>query len=125
PDVYRTALRIVARRIEEGGRGWVGIDQLDGVPWFDGANPPGSAVERLLHAGILESLPDHADRLRFVFETVQDFFLGDDDADFLEGHPGLLASRLADGTYSEAYIRLARLGGRIVNASRREEFLAT
>jgi hypothetical protein len=124
PAVYRDALRVVARRIEEGQQGWVGVDRLDEVPRYDQASPPGPAVGRLLHAGILEPLPGHADRIRFVFEAVQDFFLGEDDADLVERDPDLAATRLAEGTYSEAYIRLDRLGRRIAGASRRGEFLA-
>lgn len=124
PAVYRDTLRVVAKRIEDGQQGWVGVDQLDDVPRFDQASPPGPAVGRLLHAGILEPLPGHADRIRFVFEAVQDFFLGEDDADLVQGDPGLAATRLAEGNYSEAYIRLDRLGRRIAGASRRSEFLA-
>jgi hypothetical protein len=123
-DVYRATLRAVARKIKEAEGGWVDIQRLDDVPWFTTASPPGRAVQRLLQAGILESLPGHPDRIRFVFEAVQDFFLGEDDADLVERDPSLAAWQSAKGTYSRAYIRLDRLARRIVGADRRGEFLA-
>ncbi len=122
-DVYRDALRVVARKINAEGEGWVAVDQLNGVPRFDASKPPGPAVERMLQAGILESMPGRAERIRFVFEAVQDFFLVEDDAELADRDPILAACQFGEGTYTKAYIRLDRLGRRTVVAARRGEFL--
>jgi hypothetical protein len=123
-DVYRVALRAVASRIEQAGQGWVSADMLEGIPRFDRSRPPGPVVERLLQAGILESLPDHPDRIRFVFAAVHDFFLAEVDADIVEQDPQVGLRAIAEKTFSEGYIRLERLGRRIVDSPKRDEFLA-
>ncbi|MDY3562777.1 HEAT repeat domain-containing protein [Gemmata sp. JC673] len=122
-DVYRVALAEVAKRIAAGNAGWVAVDQLGGVPRFDASRPPGKPVERLLHAGILEPLPGHADRIRFVFEAVQDFFLAENDVAAVAGDPQTVALALADGSFSGVYIRLERLGRGLTGSPVRNEFL--
>ncbi len=122
-DVYRRALVEVARKIAEGTAGWIAVDQLGGVPRFDASRPPGPVVERLLRAGILESLPGHADRLRFVFETVQDFFLAEGDVATVAADPQAVALTLTEGSFSKVYIRLERLGRSLSGSPARNEFL--
>jgi len=122
-DLYRKALRLVALRITESGQGWVSIDCLDEAPRFDRARPPGPVLERLLRASVLESLPDRSDRIRFVFDYIQDFLLGEIDAENVTHDPQSVAQSISEGSFSERYLRLVRLGASLVTGSGREAFL--
>jgi hypothetical protein len=123
-EEYREALHAIATRVDGSGSGWVGVGQLADVPRFNQARPPGPVVERLLQAGLLESLPGRHDRIRFVFEAVHDFFLAEVDAARVAKDPEAAALGLARPTFSEAFVRLDRVGRRIVQEGRRDEFLA-
>ena len=109
-------------RIQQGDAGWAAIDALAGVPRFDTATAR-VVVDRLLQAAILESVPGAPDRIRFVFEAVQDYFLAENDAAAVAADPQGVALALAEGPFSSAYIRLDRLGKRIVGNPVRDSFL--
>ena len=49
------------------------------VPRFDPAQPPGLAVERLIASNIIQTVPDHQDRIRFSLEAVGDYFLAENE----------------------------------------------
>lgn len=122
-DLYRVALIEVARRISAGNAGWIAVDQLGAVPRFDASRPPGPVIERVLHAGILEPLPGHADRVRFGFEAVHEFFLAENDVAAVAADPQAVALTLAEGSFSRVYIRLDSLGRGLTSSPVRNEFL--
>ncbi len=123
-EVYRVTLVEVAKRISATNAGSIGVDELHGVSRFDASRPPGPVVERLLHVGILESLPGRADRIRFVFEAVQDFFLAEDDVAAVASDTQTVALDLVKGSFSKAYIRLERLGRGLIGSPLRNELLS-
>jgi NACHT domain len=122
-DLYRKALRLVVLRITESGQGWVSIDCLDEAPRFDRVRPPGPVIERLLRASVLESLPGRSDRIRFVFDYIHDFLLGEIDAENVTHDPQSVARSTSKGSFSESYLRLVRLGESLLTVSGREAFL--
>jgi hypothetical protein len=122
-DLFRKALRLVALRINEGGEGWVSVDCLKEAPRFDHVQPPGPVLERLLRASVLESLPDRNDRIRFVFDHVQDFLLGEIDAENVIRDPKSVARSISEGSFSKSYLRLLRLGESLLACASREVFL--
>lgn len=121
---YQDALRTVAARLAESDAGSLAVDDLTGVPRFDPARPPGVVVERLVAANVLESVPGHADRIRFAVEAVQDFYRAEAEVAAIVAAPLQSADDLAELTFTKAHTRLARIGQRIKDEPCRNEFVS-
>jgi HEAT repeat protein len=121
---FQETLRIIATRLAEATAGSLVVDDLADadVPRFDAAHPPGPAVERLIAANILESVPGSPDRIRFVVETVQDFYRAESEVAAIAEAPAQAAERFCQLGFTEAYPRLARIGQLLVNQEARHAF---
>ncbi len=120
---YRKCLLAVSRMAAANEGSWVAVDDLECVPRFDRANPPGVAVERLVAANILETHPEHHDLIRFSFEAVHDFFLAESMIADIEKDPENAAREFASLSFSTAVTRLERIGDHIAAQPFREEFV--
>jgi HEAT repeat protein len=112
-DLFHQALRTVATTIASTNSGAVSVDELGAVPRFNPSHPPGPVVQRLIEANILETLPGHADCIRFTIETVQDFYLAEADIEDIKADALAAARRFAGLRFTEAYPRLTRIGRRL------------
>jgi hypothetical protein len=122
-DLFHLALRIVATKTATNA-GAVSVDHLVGVPRFDPRNPPGLVVQRLIEAGLLETVPEHADHIRFTVEAVQDYYRAEADAEEIRADPSTMAQRFASLRFTDAYPRLARIGRRLATDEARHWFVS-
>lgn len=120
---FQQALRMVASRITETNTCSVAVDGLSGVPRFDSIHPPGPVVQRLIGAGILESLPNQPDHIRFTIEAVQDFYRAEADVEDIKSDPSRIASCFSHLSFTSAYPRLVRIGNRLVEEEVRQKFV--
>jgi hypothetical protein len=123
---FQLALRIVATKVADSPRGSVSVDDLCGcgVPRFDSVHPPGPVVERLVQANVLETVPGHADRIRFAVEAVQDFCRAEAEVDAIREDPVAVAHRFSELRFTDACPRLSRIGRRLANEDVRHVFVA-
>lgn len=117
------SLQMVASRIAEASDGTVSVDALAEVPRFDPTHPPGPVLQRLIEAGILETLPKQPDRIRFTIEAVQDFYRAEADVEDIQGDPRRMAAAFSQLPFTTAYPRLVRIGYRLVGEDVRHEFI--
>lgn len=117
------SLSIIAQLAIDTDGGWVNIDNLHEVPRFDVSKPPGPVVERLILANILETHQEQSDKIRFSFESIQDFFLAESIINEIEIDPVNVAKKFAEIPYSVALTRLERIGNQIAKKNFRENFL--
>lgn len=120
---FRECLVTIACIAEKHAGSFVVVDELDDVPRFDGANPPGPAVERLIAANVLETHPKQPDRIRFTFEAVHDFFLAENALGDIKRDHAAAASHFAAMSFSKAVTRLERIGHQIASQEFREDFV--
>ena len=120
---YQQALRTIANRLAESGAGSLSVDDLAGLPRFDSARPPGPAVERLIAANVLESVPGQPDRIRFAVEAVQDFYRAEAEVGAIVAAPARMAEEFGKLRFTEAYPRLARIGQLLVKEDARHDFV--
>lgn len=120
---FQQSLRMVASRIAETNVGSVSVDGLTGLPRFDASRPPGLVLQRLIEAGILETLPSQPDHIRFTVEAVQDFYRAEADFEDIKGDPNRMAAAFAQLQFTTAYTRLMRVGYRLVGEDVRHEFI--
>src|ERR1017187_8547103 len=123
PQVYWKALIEIARRIHSGGDTCVTVDSLVDVPRFDSAHPPGPIVERLIEANILETLVEDGSILRFVFDTVFEFFLAEADIEDIHRDRSSVVHSLMGKSFSTTSTRISRIGSRIAGDPEGDEFL--
>ncbi|NQV25819.1 MAG: hypothetical protein HQ518_15785 [Rhodopirellula sp.] len=128
-SLFRQSLLAVARTVARNDSGWAQVDQLNDdpqfpVPRFDSVNPPGPVVERLINASILETHPDHDDRIRFTFEVLQDFFFAESSVSEVRAQPELSARGFAALTFSDIAVQLERLGEQLAGETAGEQFVA-
>jgi HEAT repeat protein len=122
PQQFRDALIAIALRVAKDGGGSLPVDELTNVPRFDPTAPPGPIVERLLRANILESVPGRPDRIRFVFEAVQDFYRAEAEIIAIEKDPEQAAKQIAALRFTDAYPRLARIGRLLIDKEARHQY---
>jgi hypothetical protein len=120
---FQQALRMVASRLAEKSVCSVSVDGLAGVPRFDPSHPPGLVLQRLIEAGILESLPSQPDHIRFTVEAVQDFYRAEADGEDIKSDPKRTAAVFSQLPFTTAYPRLVRIGYRLVGEDVRHEFI--
>jgi hypothetical protein len=109
-EQFQQALVTITNKLSEIGGGYLSVDSLSDVPRFDPARPPGPVVERLLYANILESVPGHPDRIRFVIESVHDFYWAEAQVAAIDRAPVQAAQLFTGLSFSEAYSKLAHVG---------------
>jgi hypothetical protein len=122
-DVYRSALGIIAERINKSA-GSVSVEDLEAVPRFDRLNPPGPVVLRLLNAGLLEVPPDSADHIRFAHEAVADFCQGETDAKHALADPIAVATSMLGSSLSSTAQRLESIGHCLRDEASRRSFIS-
>ncbi len=123
-QLFQKALRDIATLLADSNAGSLCIDDLTvDVPRFDKIHPPGPVVKRLLAANILESVPGHADYIRFAVEAVQDFYRAEAEVATIVKAPAKVAERFVQISFTKAYPRLARLGQLLVNHDARHQFV--
>jgi hypothetical protein len=120
---FQQALVAIATALAKAGGGSISVDDLSGVPRFDSTHPPGPVVERLLAANILESVPGHTDRIRFVVEAVQDFYWAEAEVAAIERAPVQAAQQVSRLHFSEAYPKLSRVGQLLLGKDARHQYL--
>ena len=121
-ELFHEALKIVATGPATNA-GAVSVDQLVNVPRFDPRHPPGPVVQALIEASILETVPEHADRIRFTVEAVQDFYRAEADVDGIRAEPTSVAQRFAALRFTDAHPRLAQIGRRLATDEVRHSFV--
>ena len=112
----------IAKRIDAGGETYVSVDKLSGVPRFDPTHPPGEAVECLINANLLEFVEGQNDSIRFVFDTVYEFFLAEADIEEIRKDNQSVVSSIGDKTFSKTATRLGRIGFRIAGSPEGDAF---
>lgn len=123
PAVLRQALVGTAERARMCPGGWLRVDDLAGLPRFDASHPPGSAIESLLAAGLLESRQPSGGEIRFTFDAVQDFFCAESDAaELSEANVATVADRYAVRSFTETEWQLERLGRHLDSHDIRDNF---
>ncbi|MBA4031123.1 MAG: hypothetical protein C0478_09585 [Planctomyces sp.] len=120
---FQQSLRMVASRIAETSDCSVSVDELTEVPRFDSSHPPGPVLQRMIEAGILESLPNQTDRIRFAVEAVQDFYRAEADVEDIKSNPAHMAEAFLHLPFTTAYSRLVRIGARLIGEDVRHEFI--
>jgi hypothetical protein len=120
---YQQALGVIATLLAGSGAGSLAVDDLAGVPRFDRTRPPGPVVERLVAASVLESVPGQPDRIRFAVETVQDFYRAEAEVTAIVAAPAHAAEEHAKLRFTEAYLRLTRIGQLLAKVEARHEFV--
>jgi hypothetical protein len=123
-DLYREALCVVAARLNGAAAGWLIVDDLTEVPRFDPVHPPGPVVDRLIASNIVQTVPEHPDRIRFSFEAVHDYFLAENEVKRITANPAGVAETYRHLSLSQSYTRLAQVGRRLPNVACRNEFVA-
>jgi PBS lyase HEAT-like repeat-containing protein len=122
-DVYRSALGIIAERINKSA-GSVSVEDLEGVPRFDRMSPPGPVVLRLLNAGMLEVPPERASHIRFAHEAIADFFQGEIDAKHALADPVAVATSMLGSSLSSTAQRLESIGHCLRDEASRRRFIS-
>jgi len=112
----------IAKRIDAGGETYISVDKLSEVPRFDPAHPPGEAVERLINANLLEFIEGQNDSVRFVFDSVYEFFLAEADIEEIRKDSQSVVSSIGDKTFSKTATRLGRIGFRIAGSPEGDAF---
>ena len=112
----------IAKHIDAGGETYVSVDKLSDVPRFDPARPPGEAVERLINANLLEFIEGQNDSIRFVFDTVYEFFLAEADIEEIRKDCQSVVSSIGGKTFSKTATRLGRIGFRIAGSPEGDAF---
>jgi HEAT repeat protein len=112
----------IAKRIDAGGETYLSVDKLSGVPRFDHAHPPGEAVERLINANLLEFLEGQNDSIRFVLDTVYEFFLAEADIEEIIKAGQRVVSSIGSKTFSKTATRLGRIGFHIAGKPEGDAF---
>lgn len=120
---YHQALAVVATRLAASGAGSLAVDDMAGVPRFDGTRPPGPVVERLVAASVLESVPGQPDRIRFAVEAVQDFYRAEAEVAAIVAAPARAAEEYGRLRFTESYPRLSRIGQLLVHVEARHDFV--
>lgn len=113
--LWKTMVEI-AKHIDAGGETYVSVDKLSDVPRFDPVHPPGEAVERLINANLLEFIEGQNDSIRFVLDTVYEFFLAEADIEEIRKDSQRVASSIGSKTFSKTATRLGRIGFRIAGS---------
>src|SRR6185437_4520889 len=108
----------IARRINEAGESCISIDALTDIARFDPTHPPGEVVERLINAHLLEFLEEKRDFIRFVFDTVYEFFLAEADVEDIKTDIQSVVASIGKMTFSRTATRLGRIGFRIAGRRR-------
>jgi hypothetical protein len=122
-DVYRSALGIIAERINKSA-GAVSVEDLEAVPRFDRLNPPGPVVLRLLNAGLLEVPLERANHIRFAHEAVADFCQGEIDAKHALADPIAVATSMLGSSLSNPTQRLESIGHWLRHDASRRSFIS-
>jgi hypothetical protein len=123
-DLFNKTLKIIAVKTTANA-GAVSVDSLTDVPRFDTQHPPGPVVQALIEASILETVPEHADRLRFAVEAIQDFYRAEADVELIRLDPASVAQQFAALRFTDAYPRLTRIGRRLQMDDIRHAFVTT
>jgi HEAT repeat protein len=113
---------VIAKRIDEGGETYVSVDKLSDVPRFDPVHPPGEVVDRLINANLLEFIEGQNDCIRFVLDTVYEFFLAEADIQEIRTDSKRVASSIGGRTFSKTATRLGRIGFRIAGSPEGDAF---
>ena len=120
---YWKALTEIARSIQSADSSAVSVDALVNVPRFDPAKPPGVVVERLIEANVLETLDGKPDTLRFVFDSVFEFFAAEADIEEIRGDSQSAVASLMKKSLSTTATRVSRIGAQIGGTPAGDEFL--
>ncbi len=123
-DVYRQALCIFAARLDDSATGWLSVDELKDVPRFDVSRPPGPVIDRLIASNIIQTVPGHAERIRFSFEAVHDYFLAEHEVTQISSDPAKVLEPYRRLNFSQCCTRLAQIGRKTPGVANRNEFVA-
>ena len=122
--LYWNALIEIARLMQSNGDSVIEVDTLLTVPRFDAAHPPGPVVDRLIDSNILETLEGQSDAIRFVFDAVFEFFVGEADIEGIRRDRKAVVSSLIQETLSTTWTRLGRIGSQIAGTPYADQFLS-
>ncbi len=89
-----------------------------------GRGPPGHVVESLLHANLLETRGEYGAHVRFTFESVQDYFIAENQITEIENNPVSAADAFFELPFTTVEVRLDRIGRRLRCCPTREQFLS-
>ncbi len=121
--ILKKTLRDLAVRLSRSEVGWLVVDDLGGVQRFDPVNPPGPVIERLLDASFLETVPGRPERIRFVDDSLQDFFAAEVEAEQVADDPEGAAESCMGGSFSRTLPLLERLATRLPRSAHRDRFV--
>jgi HEAT repeat protein len=124
-ELLWTVMIEIAKRINAGGETYLSVDELSGVPRFDPSRPPGEAVERLINANLFEFIEGRNDSIRFVLDTVYEFFLAEADFDEIRKDSQRVVSSIGGKTFSKMATRLGRIGSRLAGSPEGDVFASS